>query len=83
MQRAGKPRWTVETSARDGELKARVQSLAASKLATALATHEKQSRAEAVARVFDEVVQSLGVDETRRAPSARPSRQSRRLKSGG
>jgi polyribonucleotide nucleotidyltransferase len=66
VQRAGKPRWTVETSARDGELKARVQSLAASKLATALATHEKQSRAEAVARVFDEVVQSLGVDETKK-----------------
>jgi polyribonucleotide nucleotidyltransferase len=66
VQRAGKPRWTVETSARDGELKARVQSLAASKLATALAIHEKQSRAEAVARVFDEVVQSLGVDETKK-----------------
>jgi len=66
VQRAGKPRWTLEASARDGELKARVQSLAASKLATALATHEKQSRAEAVARVFDEVVQSLGVDETKK-----------------
>ena len=66
VQRAGKPRWTVETSARDGELKARVQSLAASKLATALATHEKQSRAEAVGRVFDEVMQSLGVDETKK-----------------
>jgi polyribonucleotide nucleotidyltransferase len=66
VQRAGKPRWTVEASARDGELKARVQSLAGSKLATALATHEKQSRAEAVSRVFDEVVQSLGVDETKK-----------------
>ena len=66
VQRAGKPRWTLETSARDGELKARVQSLAASKLATALAIHEKQSRAEAVGRVFDEVVQSLGVDETKK-----------------
>ncbi len=66
VQRAGKPRWTVEASARDGELKARVQSLAASKLATALAIHEKQSRAEAVGRVFDEVVQSLGVDETKK-----------------
>jgi polyribonucleotide nucleotidyltransferase len=66
VQRAGKPRWTVEASARDGELKARVQSLAGSKLATALATREKQSRAEAVGRVFDEVVQSLGVDETKK-----------------
>jgi polyribonucleotide nucleotidyltransferase len=66
VQRAGKPRWTVEASARDGELKARVQSLAGSKLATALAIHEKQSRAEAVGRVFDDVVQSLGVDETKK-----------------
>ena len=67
VQRAGKPRWTVETAARDAELKARVESLAAGKLATALTTHEKQGRAEAVARVFDEVVQSLGVDETKKA----------------
>jgi len=67
VQRAGKPRWMIETSAQDGELKARVRSLAAGKLATALATHEKQGRAEAVGRVFDEVVQSLGVDETKKA----------------
>src|SRR5436309_9780225 len=66
VQRAGKPRWTIEAAAHDGELKARVQSLAASKLATALAIHEKQARAEAVGRVFDEVIQSLGVDETKR-----------------
>jgi polyribonucleotide nucleotidyltransferase len=66
VQRAGKPRWTVDTAARDAELKARVESLAASKLATALATHQKQGRAEAVSRVFDEVVQSLGVDETKK-----------------
>jgi len=67
IQRGGKPRWTVQASAHDSELKARVQSLAAGKLATALATHEKQNRAEAVSRVFDEVVQSLGVDETKKA----------------
>src|SRR5215470_13339779 len=67
IQRGGKPRWTVGSSAHDGDLKARVQSLAAGKLATALATHEKQSRAEAVSRVFDEVVQSLGVDDTKKA----------------
>ena len=66
VQRAGKPRWTVEASARNTELKARVQSLAAGKLASALATHEKQGRAEAVGRVFDEVMQSLGVDETQK-----------------
>ena len=66
-QRAAKPRWTFDASAgRDAELAARVKSLAAPKLATALATHEKQARAETVHRVFEEVVQSLGVDETKK-----------------
>jgi polyribonucleotide nucleotidyltransferase len=67
VQRAAKPRWTFDaTAGRDAEMMTRVKSLAASKLATALATHEKQNRAEAVNRVFDEVVQSLGVDETKK-----------------
>jgi len=67
VQRAGKPRWTFDGSTgRDAELEARVKSLAAAKLATALAIHEKQGRAEAVNRVFDEVMQSLGVDETKK-----------------
>jgi len=66
-QRAAKPRWTFDASAgRDAELQTRVKSLAASKLAAALATHDKQGRADAVNRVFDEVMQSLGVDETKR-----------------
>ena len=66
-QRAAKPRWTFDASAgRDAELAARVKSLAAPKLATALATLEKQARAETVHRVFEEVVQSLGVDETKK-----------------
>jgi len=66
-QRAAKPRWTFDASAgRDAELAARVKSLAAPKLATALAIHEKQARAETVHRVFEEVVQSLGVDETKK-----------------
>jgi len=66
-QRAAKPRWTFDASAgRDAELAARVKSLAAPKLATALASHEKQARAEAVHRVFEEVVQSLGVDDTKK-----------------
>jgi polyribonucleotide nucleotidyltransferase len=66
-QRTAKPRWTVDaTAGRDAELQARVKSLAAPRLATALATHEKQNRAEAVNRVFDEVMQGLGVDETKR-----------------
>ena len=66
VQRAGKPRWPLEASAQDVELRARVESLAAGKLAAALATHEKQNRAEAVSRVFDEVLQGLGVDETKK-----------------
>jgi polyribonucleotide nucleotidyltransferase len=67
-QRAAKPRWAVDASSgRDAELRARVKSLAAPKLAVALATHEKQSRAEAVHRVAEEVEQSLGIDETRKA----------------
>src|SRR3989442_2510319 len=42
VQRAGKPRWTVDAAAgRDAELAARVQSLAAPQLAPALAIHLK------------------------------------------
>ena len=67
VQRAGKPRWTVDTATGNAELKARVESLAAGKLAAALATIQKQERAEAVGRVFDEVVRSLGVDDTKKA----------------
>ncbi|HZN49008.1 MAG TPA: polyribonucleotide nucleotidyltransferase [Methylomirabilota bacterium] len=67
-QRAAKPRWAFDASAgRDVELTAKVKSLAAPKLAVALATHEKQSRAEAVHRVAEEVEQSLGVDEAKKA----------------
>jgi len=66
-QRAAKPRWTVDAaSGRDAELEARVTSLATPRLAAALATHEKQNRAEAVSRVFDEVWQSLGIDEAKK-----------------
>ena len=67
VQRAGKPRWTVSTATGDAELKARVESVAAGKLAAALATTQKQERGEAVARVFDEVVQSLGADDAKKA----------------
>jgi polyribonucleotide nucleotidyltransferase len=67
VQRAAKPRWTVDvTSGRDPELVARVTSLAGPRLAAALATHEKQNRAEAVTRVFDEVWQSLGVEDAKK-----------------
>ncbi len=68
VQRAAKPRWAFDAAAgRDAALLAQVKSLAAPKLAVALATHEKQSRAEAVHRVAAEVEQSLGIDETRKA----------------
>jgi len=67
VQRAGKPRWSFDAAAgRDNELEARVKSLAGPKLAAALATHEKQGRSEAVGRVFDEVVQAIGADETKK-----------------
>jgi len=83
-QRAAKPRWTFDASAgRDAELAARVKSLAAPKLATALASHEKQGRAEAVHRVFEEVVQSLGVDDTKKGRCGKCSRRSRRPRCGG
>ena len=67
VQRAGKPRWAFDASAgRDLEIEARVKSLAGPKLAAALATHEKQGRAEAVGRVFDDVLQAIGADETKK-----------------
>jgi polyribonucleotide nucleotidyltransferase len=65
--KAGKPRWTFDpTAGRDQELAARVRSLAAPKLAAALATHEKHARADAVGRVFDEVWAAAGVDDTKK-----------------
>ena len=56
-QRAGKPRWTFDPTARQATelLAARSRAWPTAKLAAALATHEKHGRAEAVARVFDEV----------------------------
>jgi polyribonucleotide nucleotidyltransferase len=67
VRKAGKPRWPLEArTGRDPQLETRVRQLAAEKLVAAFATHEKQARAEAVARVFDEVVQALGTDETQR-----------------
>ena len=66
--KAGKPRWTFDPAAgKDEALVARVRSLAAPKLAAALAIHDKRARAEAVSRVFDEVWSALGVDDSRKA----------------
>ena len=64
---AGKPRWTFDPNAgKDAALAARVRELAAAKLGTALAVVEKHPRAEAVARVFDEVWAALGVDDAKK-----------------
>src|SRR5262249_60487756 len=63
---AGRRGGPVDRAPHDAELKAGVEGLAAPRLAAALATTQKQGRAEAVGRVFDEVVQGLGVDDTKR-----------------
>jgi polyribonucleotide nucleotidyltransferase len=65
--KAGKATWTYDPNAgKDAALTERVKSLAAPKLAAALAIHEKHPRAEAVGRVFDEVWAALGLDETKK-----------------
>jgi polyribonucleotide nucleotidyltransferase len=62
---AAKPRWEFDPKAgQNAELHARVQTAVAEKLAAALATHEKHARADAVNRVFDEVVLALTTDES-------------------
>jgi len=67
VARAGKPRWPLDPNAgRDRELEARVRTLAAPKLAVALAMPEKRERAGAVSRVFDEVWAALALDESKR-----------------
>jgi len=65
--KAAKPRWTVTTTAPDTGLPNRVRELASQKLLQAFSIHEKHARADAVNRVFDEVVAALGVDETQKA----------------
>src|SRR5438309_1205429 len=66
--KAGKPRWPFDQNAgRDPALETRVRELAAPRVLAALGTHDKQARAEALARTFEEVVQALGADEAQRA----------------
>jgi polyribonucleotide nucleotidyltransferase len=68
VARAGKPRWAFDAAAaHDAALEAQVRQLVGDRLARAFETHEKQARAEAVTRVFEEVVQAVGADESRRA----------------
>jgi polyribonucleotide nucleotidyltransferase len=65
-EKAGRPRWPFDPDAgRDAELEARVVELAAPKVAAALTIHDKQPRADAVARILEEVIAALGVDESR------------------
>jgi len=65
MDRNGKPRWTFDPNAgRDEALAARVREAVGTKLQAALEVHDKQARGEAVERVLQEAVQSLGVPES-------------------
>jgi len=64
---AGKPRWTFDpTAGKDQLLAARVRELATVKLTTALSVVEKHGRADAVARVFDEVWAALGLEDAKK-----------------
>ncbi|MBI4270162.1 MAG: polyribonucleotide nucleotidyltransferase [Candidatus Rokubacteria bacterium] len=64
---AGKPRWPFDPNAgRDADLQARVRGLVGDKLAAALGTSEKQARAVAVSRVFEQAWTALGLDEAKK-----------------
>ncbi|HSF03160.1 MAG TPA: polyribonucleotide nucleotidyltransferase, partial [Solirubrobacterales bacterium] len=64
---AGKPRWSSAASAsEDQALAARVRELAGARLESALGVHEKQARADAVSRVFDEAWAALGLEDTKK-----------------
>jgi polyribonucleotide nucleotidyltransferase len=64
---AGRPRLSIDTGAGvDPALAARVRELASAKLESALATHDKQARGEAVSRVHDEIWTALGLDDTKK-----------------
>jgi polyribonucleotide nucleotidyltransferase len=68
MGRAAKPRWQFDHGmGQDAEFVARVQAAIGDRLTSALATQEKQARADAVNRVFDDVVASLAPDESMKA----------------
>ena len=64
---AGKPRWAFDpTAGKDQLLAARVRELATAKLTAALSVVEKHGRADAVARVFDEVWAGLGLEDAKK-----------------
>jgi polyribonucleotide nucleotidyltransferase len=71
VAQAGKPRWAFDAQAgADPALEARVREPAAVKIVEALTIHEKQARADAMERIFEEVCASAGIDEETR-PKAR------------
>jgi polyribonucleotide nucleotidyltransferase len=64
VAREGKTRRPFDPSAgRDEALVARVRDLVGVRLQTALETHDKQARAEAVGRIAQDVVATIGVEE--------------------
>ena len=64
---AGKPRWPFDpTAGKDQLLAARVRELATAKLTAALSVVAKHGRADAVARVFDEVWAALGLEDAKK-----------------
>jgi polyribonucleotide nucleotidyltransferase len=68
VARAAKPRWVFDPNAgKDAALQSRVRELAQAKIASALGTHDKHARADAINRVFDEVFVAFGNDETKKA----------------
>jgi polyribonucleotide nucleotidyltransferase len=67
IAQSARPRWTFDPNAgKDPELLARVREIAAPRLREAFRTHQKQARAEAVAKVFDDVSAAVAVDEARK-----------------
>jgi polyribonucleotide nucleotidyltransferase len=70
VRRAGKPRWPFNPEVgRDRQFEARVAALVGDRLGSALSISEKQARAEALQKLFEEVMRGLA-DETLR-PTAR------------
>ena len=67
VTQAAKPRWSFDPNAgRDLEFATRVREVAAPKLREAFRTHAKHARAEAIAKVFEEVAAAVAVDESKR-----------------
>src|SRR5437867_6715647 len=65
VSQAGKPQWAFDAGAgADPALEARIREMATAKVVQALAIHEKQARAQALAALFEEVWAAIGGDET-------------------